>query len=135
MQINIYIYMKHRVSDSANNHFEGHIHFRREIIKRVWYRGYHFKPGKRKTKTSLSEIENKRLRIRWLKEGKDKFGMFNYAAARLLYPWNFPVKNNGVSCHFLLQKIFPTQGSNPHLLNLLCWQADSLLLSHLENSI
>lgn len=26
---------------------------------RVWYRGYHFKPGKRKTKTSLGEIENK----------------------------------------------------------------------------
>ena len=61
--------------------------------------------------------------------------MFNYAAARLLYPWNFPVKNDGVSCHFLLQKIFQTQGSNPHLLHLLYWQADSLLLSHLENSI
>ena len=26
--------------------------------------------------------------------------------------------------------IFPTQGSNPHLLHLLHWQADSLLLSH-----
>ena len=54
----IYIYMKHRVSDSANNCFEGNIHFRRETIKRVLYRGYHFKPGKRKTKTSLS-VENK----------------------------------------------------------------------------
>ena len=51
--------IKHRISDSTNNHFEDNIHFSREIIKRVWYRGYHFKPRKRKTKTSLSEIENK----------------------------------------------------------------------------
>ena len=27
-------------------------------------------------------------------------------------PWDFPGKNTGVSCYFLLQ-IFPTQGSNP----------------------
>ena len=26
-------------------------------------------------------------------------------------------KNTGVGCHFLLQGIFPTQGSNPGLLN------------------
>ena len=31
-------------------------------------------------------------------------------------------------CHFLLQEIFLTQGSNPHLLHLLHWQADSLPL-------
>ena len=29
-------------------------------------------------------------------------------------------------CHFLFQGIFPTQGSNPNLLHLLHWQADSL---------
>ena len=34
-------------------------------------------------------------------------------------------------CHFLLQGIFPTQGSNLHLLCLLHWQADSLSLCHL----
>ena len=45
--------------------------------------------------------------------------------ARLLCPWYFPGKNTGVGCHFLLQEIFPTQGSNPHLLCLLHWQADS----------
>ena len=39
----------------------------------------------------------------------------------------FPGKNAGAGCHFLLQGIFPTQGSNPRLLH---WQADSLLLSH-----
>ena len=33
-------------------------------------------------------------------------------------------KNTGVSSHFLLRGIFPTQGSNPHLLCLLRWQAD-----------
>ena len=51
--------------------------------------------------------------------------------ARLLYPQSFPGKNTGVGCHFLLQGIFPTQGSNLHLLCLLHWQVDSLPLSHL----
>ena len=37
----------------------------------------------------------------------------------------FPVKNIGVGCHFLLQGIFPTQGSKLHLLH---WLADSLPL-------
>ena len=36
---------------------------------------------------------------------------------RLLCPWDFPGKNTGVVCHFLLQAIFPTQGSNPSLLH------------------
>ena len=35
---------------------------------------------------------------------------------------DFPGKNTGVGCHFLLQGIFPTQGSN---LRLLHWQASS----------
>ena len=39
-------------------------------------------------------------------------------------PWDFSSTNTGVGCHFLLQGIFQTQGSNPHLLCLL--QADSL---------
>ena len=37
--------------------------------------------------------------------------------ARFLCQWNFPGKNTGVGCHFLLQGIFPTQGSNPGLLH------------------
>ena len=32
-------------------------------------------------------------------------------------------------CHFLLQGIFPSQGSNPHLLCLLPWQVGSLPLA------
>ena len=34
---------------------------------------------------------------------------------RLLRPRDFPGKSTGVGCHFLLQRIFPTQGSNPGL--------------------
>ena len=37
--------------------------------------------------------------------------------ARLLCPWNSSGKNTGVGCHFLLQGIFLTQGSNPGLLH------------------
>ena len=35
--------------------------------------------------------------------------------------------HTGAGCHFLLQGIFLTQGSNPHVLRLLHWQAYSLL--------
>ena len=49
---------------------------------------------------------------------------------RLSCPWDFPA-NTGVGCHFLLQGILPNQGSNPHLLHLLHWQAESLPRSHL----
>ena len=41
---------------------------------------------------------------------------------RLLCPWNFPGKDTGEGCHFLLQRIFQTQGLNLHLLH---WQVDS----------
>ena len=37
------------------------------------------------------------------------------ACTRLLCPWDFLGKSSGVDCHFLLQGIFPTQGSNPGL--------------------
>ena len=42
--------------------------------------------------------------------------------------WNVPGKNTGTGCHALHQGIFPTQGSNPNLLQFLhcrwilyCW--------------
>ena len=54
---------------------------------------------------------------------------------RLLYPWNSPCKNTGVSCHFPSPGIFPTKGSNPCLLHLLDWWADSLPLSLLGSLI
>ena len=37
--------------------------------------------------------------------------------AKLLCPWDFPGKNTGVGCHFLLQGNFLTQGVNLHLLH------------------
>ena len=42
--------------------------------------------------------------------------------AGLLCPWDSPGKNTGVGCHFLLQGIFPTGGSNqglPHCRQIL----------------
>ena len=50
-------------------------------------------------------------------------------AARLLCPLNFPGKNTGVGCHFLLQGIVPTQESNLCLLYLLHWKVGSLPLT------
>ena len=38
-------------------------------------------------------------------------------STRLFSPWDFPGKDNGVGCHFLLQGIFPAQGLNLGLLH------------------
>ena len=43
----------------------------------------------------------------------------------------FLSKNTGVGCHFLLLRVFSTQGSNPCHLRLLRWQPGSSSLSHL----
>ena len=47
-------------------------------------------------------------------------------ARLLLCLWDSPGKNTGVGCHALLWGIFLIQGSSPHLLLLLYWQAGSL---------
>ena len=52
--------------------------------------------------------------------------------ARLLSLQDFPGKNTGVGCHFLLQGIILTQKLS---LCLLHWQADFLQLSHPENPV
>ena len=49
---------------------------------------------------------------------------------RLLHPWNFPGKSTGVGCHFLLQGIFPTQGSNS---GLPCCRQTLYCVSHQGN--
>ena len=46
-------------------------------------------------------------------------------SARLLCPWDYPSKNTGMGCHFLLWGIFPTQGLN------LCLLHCRLILYHL----
>ena len=55
--------------------------------------------------------------------------------SRLLCPLNLPGNNTGVGCHFLLQGIFLTQGSNLSLFCLLHWQVDSFPLCHLGSPI
>ena len=45
-----------------------------------------------------------------------------------LCPWDFSSNHTGEGCHFLLQRIFPTQGSNLGLLHL---QEGSFPLRHL----
>ena len=62
----------------------------------------------------------------------DSWWPHGLCTAKLLCPWDFPDKNTAVGCHFLLQGIFWTRGSNPHLLCLLHRQMDSLPLHHLS---
>ena len=45
----------------------------------------------------------------------------------LLCPQDSPGKNSGVGCHTLLQAIFPTQESNPHLLCVLPWHTHTYM--------
>ena len=47
----------------------------------------------------------------------DSLWPYGLQSNRLLCPWDFPGKDTGIVCHFLLQGIFPTQGSNPGLLH------------------
>ena len=45
----------------------------------------------------------------------DSVTPWTVACTKLLHPWDFLGKSTGVGCPFLLQGIFPTQGSNPGL--------------------
>ena len=49
----------------------------------------------------------------------DSLQPYGLYPARLLCPWDFPGKNTGMGCYVLLQGIFPIQGLNPCLLQLL----------------
>ena len=55
-------------------------------------------------------------------------------SARLLWPWDLSGKNIGMDCHFLLQGIFLSQGSNSCLLCFLYWHEDYLPLICLQFS-
>ena len=68
----------------------------------------------------------------WCLVVSDSLGSHGLWSASLLCPRNFLGKNIGVGCHFLLQGIFPTKGSNPYLLGLQLWKVDSLPLNHLN---
>ena len=62
----------------------------------------------------------------------DSLHPLNLYPARLLCPWDSPVKNPGVGCHFLLQGIFPIQRSNLHLLHC---RRILYILSHQESPV
>ena len=40
-----------------------------------------------------------------------------HVSSLIACPWDFPGKNTGVGCHFLLQGIFQNQGSNLGVLH------------------
>ena len=46
----------------------------------------------------------------------DSLWHYSLGPATFLCPWDFPDKNTGMGCHFLLQGIFPAQRRNLHLL-------------------
>ena len=54
----------------------------------------------------------------WCSVMSESFRPSGLSPSRLLCPWTFPDKNTGVGCHFILQRILPTKGLNPHLLCL-----------------
>ena len=64
------------------------------------------KPVNPKGKESESEVAQSCLTL---------CNTMDCSPTRLLRPWDSSGKNTGVGCHFLLQGIFPTQGSNPGL--------------------
>ena len=47
----------------------------------------------------------------------DSLQFHGLGLTKCLCPWDSLSKNTGVGCHFLLQGIFPNQGSNPGLLH------------------
>ena len=51
--------------------------------------------------------------------------------SRFLCPWNFPGKNTGMGCHFLLQGSLPNWGTEPTSLESPAFAGDSLPLHHI----
>ena len=83
-----------------------------------------FSPGKL-TSVASSPIYmlKKNVRCSVMSDSLQPHGL---ESARLLCSWDSPGKYTEVGCHSLLQGIFLTQESSPHLLCLLHWQANSL---------
>ena len=62
----------------------------------------------------------------------DSLPPFGLQPSRILCPWDFPGKNTGVGCHFLLQGVFLTQGLNLCLLKLLLCRQILYPLGHVN---
>ena len=75
-----------------------------------------------------------KVKVQWLSRVQLFSIPWAVQPTKLLHPWGFPGKSTGVGCHFLLQGIFPTQGSNrglPHcrpLYRLSCQGSPKFLL-------
>ena len=100
----------HRESDTAE-----------QLSTHSWYTGKYWKVDKRKK--ILEEFWNLEesngigwaVYLQLLALGPVEQLKLRVLVARFLCPWHFPGKNPGVGCHFLLQGIYLTQGSNPSL--------------------
>ena len=68
---------------------------------------------------NLPQLQSKQLAYAVCSVLSDSLQPPGLSSTRLLCPQNFPGKNTGVGCHFLLQRIFPIQGSN-HLSYVSC---------------
>ena len=71
-------------------------------------------------------VNESTIDIRYVLSHVQLFAPHRLLPTRVLSHRIFQARNTGVGCHFLLQGILLTQGSNPCLLCLLHCQADSL---------
>ena len=69
--------------------------------------------------TELTDFTGKQLKVKQSEVTQSCLTLWPHGLqpTRLLHPSNFLSKSTGVGCHFLLQGIFLTQGSNPGLLH------------------
>ena len=73
----------------------------------------HFKSMFSFSKTGADEKERKKVKSL----SHVRFLVTPWTVAYQAHPWNFPGRSTVVGCHFLLQEILPTQGSNLGLLH------------------
>ena len=82
---------------------------------RAWYISYPFASSIKYTQTANSTFISEPYIVLYFEscsivsESLQHHGLYN--------PWNSPGQNIGMGSYSLLQRIFPTQGSNPGLLN------------------
>ena len=121
----------------------------------AWHAAVH--EGHKESDTSYRLNNSKETTMRPFKQAKwfsesvesvspsvtyDSFQPQGLQPARLLCPWDSPGNNTGVGCHALLQGIFPTQRSNPNILDcrqilyhLSLYQGSLQQLNYFQDSI
>ena len=86
--------------------------FRKIPWRREWLPTSVFLPGEFHGQRSLVGYS---LKVKLLSHAQLFATPWTVACTKLLSPWDFPGKSTGLACHFLLQGIFLTQGSDPGL--------------------